>query len=230
MHIRPAVIHQFDRRTGARRFVRSGAIGHNRLALGDGIDMLIELVEGNPNRAFDLSRRPLPRPRVADINEYNLLARIHPPLDVFFSYPHRVCHQLPPYFFQALKSLCSAQSWRVAWITLTDTVAHSELLRSHATALNAESPSTRCDRAQAVLASESARTVNRARFSVLKSASHSRARISAAQKIRTTKRTQKNSPTMTAPTKCRIATDMAGTSFFSTAQPDLFQCNVRARP
>lgn len=55
MDIRPTVIHQFDRRTGARRFVRSGAIGYDRFVFGNGSDALVNFVEREPNGSFNLT-------------------------------------------------------------------------------------------------------------------------------------------------------------------------------
>lgn len=55
MDIRPTVVHQFDRRTGARRFVRSGAIGYDRLVFGNGSDALVDFAERDPNGSFNLT-------------------------------------------------------------------------------------------------------------------------------------------------------------------------------
>jgi hypothetical protein len=74
MNVRPTVVHQFDRRTGARRFVRSGTVRDNRFAFRERPDALIDFIERHSNGSLNLVFRSLPWAGIPDIQKYDFFA------------------------------------------------------------------------------------------------------------------------------------------------------------
>jgi hypothetical protein len=78
MHILPTAIRELLRHTGARCFVRSGAIGYDGAVLWNFIEVLSKLFLGHPDRIRQFLIRFRPGLRVSDVDKRELLAAIHP--------------------------------------------------------------------------------------------------------------------------------------------------------
>ncbi len=83
-HVCPAVVQQHLRHTGARMFLRSGAVGHHEPALRDFVEVRFHLVWRHANRSGNSRLRALPGVIRARVDERDRLAPVQSTLELIY--------------------------------------------------------------------------------------------------------------------------------------------------
>jgi hypothetical protein len=90
------VLLKFLRQTGARAFVRSSAVRHDRSVLGDSGKVFFELVYRNSDRFRQHGVRFRPSLRITDVNQHEIVTGFHSPLQFVNGDSQSVSHKEPP--------------------------------------------------------------------------------------------------------------------------------------